>query len=655
MGSYGAPIFYTVKVSTEHPRHFHVLIEVRDVRVGHVDFAMPVWTPGSYTVLDFMGRVHSVASRDTAGRELALEKLDKSTWRVHTGGSSQKPGARKLEKGPGRTGLTGVTKEGSVGAALLGDTVGRRGKRGENGIILDYYVRAHDVSVDRSFVDNERATINGASVYMYVVGRKEEALQVRFVRPDSWPIETGLTRVGRRRDLYWASDYDELLDSPVFMGQFDVETFKVRDVEHRCVIVGHGNFDKDQLVRDTGRIVETTVDMFRDVPYSCYLFFMEMAPTYDGGLEHRNSTHMIFDRWGFEPRNEYVQALLLISHEFFHTWNVKRLQPAELGPFDYSREVHSPLLWFSEGFTSYYEALILRRAGCISTAEYLGELGRTIRRLMLTPGRSIMTLEQSSVDAWTKFYNPHPDSPNNSISYYNKGSIFGWILDLEIRRRTKNRSSLDDVLRSMYKTFHLDEQRGFTTEDVEDAAVAVGGRSIRHLFDKIVRSKVEVDYEEYLGYAGLTIATPRDLEKGARKSSRRSFPRSYLGIRVKTLGGKLYIQQVLSSGPCSEANVHPGDELIAFDYIRLDEARLASLLGLTRPGHEVELVLARGGVMKSARVRLVERPPIDLVLVPRSRTSSQQKALYESWLGESLDRLDQARPPVDFRLREKIF
>lgn len=602
-------IHYTVSMPREHARHFHVEIQADTRGLQALEFQMPVWTPGSYSVMDYAGKVHSIGARGDSGETLVVEKQDKTSWRVQT--------------------------------------------RGERGIRLQYLVRAFDISVDRSYVDGERATINGASLFMYVAGRKEEPVTATFQKPGRWRIYTGLKLLSRTHNQYFAEDYDELLDCPVMMGDFDVRTFKVRGIEHRIVIVGSGNYDVEELVLDTARLSEKTIEIFGDIPYGDYTFFMEMAPKNDGGLEHRNSTHMIFDRWGFKPRDEYVESLLLISHEFIHTWNVKRLKPAGLGPFDYSREVYSPLLWFSEGFTSYYEGLILRRAGCISAREYLDEVGRAIRRLQMTPGRKLMTLEESSLDTWTKFYHPHPDSPNMSISYYNKGALFGLALDLEIRQRTEGESSLDVLMRTLYRRFYQEDPRGFTFDDVLEVARELGGPSIPRLFESVVQSTREINWNRYLGHVGLeTENLPRsELEVRKKKLPR---PQAYLGLRVRNQGGNLFVNQVLSDGPCQLVPIHPEDELIALDGVRLDDQKLDKLMELVRPEAELKFVISRGGDLKEVLVKPFRRPPIDIAIQPRKKATTLQKCLYEGWVRDSWDSLSRTRKPVSFRPREKV-
>lgn len=293
-------IRYTV--SCLEPLTHHIGLEVR-VPVkgdGPVRLCFPVWAPGSYSVDDFAGRLHGMRITDDAGKPLRFDKPDKSTWEI-------RPGASRT-------------------------------------VVASYKVFALDVDVHRNYFDDTRCTINGTATYLYVDGRKDEPVEVEFVMPASWKrIDTGLTRTRNAR-VFTAPTYDDLADCPVFMGNHRAESFEVQGVKHTLAIVGPGNYDVPTLKMDTQRIVEEGIKLFGDIPYDHYVFLLEMTPEGYGGLEHKNSTHCIFPRWGFQPRKDYIVALGLISHEYFHTWNVKRLRPHGLGPFDYSKEVYTDLL-----------------------------------------------------------------------------------------------------------------------------------------------------------------------------------------------------------------------------------------------------------------------------------------------------------------------
>ena len=606
-----ARIRYEVSCLAPNTHYFDVTLTVERSAPGPVSFAMNAWTPGAYKIEGFAGRLHGVSFSDEKTRALEYVKTDKSTWEI----------------------------------AQAGKTVTVR-----------YQAFALDLGIHRSYLDDARAVINGCSLYMGVVGMEREAIEIAFRIPSDWKrIETGLTPVRGKAWTFRAATFDDLIDCPVFMGNPLVETFKVRGKPHHLVIDGPGNYDVAQLVEDTRKIVEATADVFGEIPYDHYSFLCEMTPDRFNGLEHKNSTHMIFPRWTFQPRKDYVIAISLIAHEFFHTWNVKRLRPKGLGPWDYSKETYTPLLWFAEGFTSYYDLLLLRRAGCISPREFLDEVGREIRRLQMTPGRLVHSLEESSRDAWIKLYLGHPDSPNTTISYYNKGSLFGMALDLSIRETTKGKHSLDDVMRLLYQRFYKDEDRGFEPADVEQAVKDVTGKRLTALFDLIVRGTAEVDWNKYLGLAGLEIASrqnppaPEKVRPGDVTTRK-----AYLGLKLST-GKPPVIANVLSDGPCAAAGFCANDELIAFDGQRVDDAKIEKLLALYGPGKKIVVTLARAGILQERTVVVAERPVFDFTIQPRARSSVAQQNVYKGWVRDAWKSLDTPPAGFDFRPSEKVY
>ena len=605
-----AKIRYTVSCLEPETHYLAMEVRVTVTGTGPVRLAMPVWAPGSYSVDDFAGRLHDMRITDESGRPLRAGKPDKCTW--------------EIEPGKSRT------------------------------VVANYKLFALDVDVHRNYLDDARCTINGTAAYVYVDGRKDEPVEVQFRMPRHWKrIDTGLTRT-RDKTVFTAPTYDDLADCPVFMGNHVAESFEVQGVQHTLAIVGPGNYDVTALTADTKRIVEEGIRLFGDIPYDHYTFLMEMSPEGYGGLEHKNSTHCIFPRWGFQPRKDYVVALGLISHEYFHTWNVKRLRPHGLGPFDYSKEVYTDLLWFAEGFTSYYDLLLTVRCGAISPREYLDEIGRELRRLWNHPGRAVMTLAESSHDTWVKLYRPTADSPNTTISYYNKGCLFGLALDLEIRRATKNKQSLDDVMRLLYREHYVKHDRGITCADVEAACAQVAGRSLAKLFDLIVRGTAEVDWNVYLAHAGLEVdnkARPKDPAK-LRHGDERA--RAYLGVRLKAEAGGTFVTQALHDGAIHAAGIAPGDELIAMDGIRCDEGKLEKWMSQSAPGRKVTFTTARSGALRTVECTLKERPLLDFSVQPKKSATALEKEICRDWARGAWHELDRPERGFDYRPREKI-
>ncbi len=287
-------------------------------------------------------------------------------------------------------------------------------------------------------------------------------------------------------NTFRAENFDILYDSPFEVSNFNQLDFTVRGVPHRIVIDGEGNYDPERMRRDVQKIVEAEVDMFGGIPYHDYTFILHLRANTGGGLEHLNSTALGFRRFDFSTEGGYRRFAALVAHEFFHLWNVKRIRPDALGPFDYTKENYTRLLWVAEGITDYYGNLMLRRADLISDRDYLEDLARRIQNFQSTPGRLQMSAEEASFNAWIKEYRPDENSVNSQISYYDKGELLGCLLDLEIRRRSNNAKSLDDVMRYLYHTFY-DKNRNYTPADFQKICESIAGASLENFFARYVR------------------------------------------------------------------------------------------------------------------------------------------------------------------------
>ena len=395
------------------------------------DLVMPVWTPGSYLVREFERHVQDFAAEDAGGRALQWSKLNKNTWRVTTGG------ARELR--------------------------------------ARYRVYANELTVRTNELNDRHAVWNNAALLMYPDGHLAAPSTLRVVPARDWKVATGLPSAGGERNTFRAENFDILYDSPFLVSDFRVLTFDAGGRPHRIVIDGAGNYDAAALERDIKKVVEATIKLMGDTPYRDYTFLVILnARGAGGGLEHLNSTMLLVNTFGFRPEAAYRGFLELVAHEYFHVWNVKLLRPDALGPFDYTGENYTRLLWVAEGLTSYYGDLLVRRAGLKSDKDYLEATARAIEALQNTPGRQKMSVEEASFDAWIKYYRPDENSVNSSISYYDKGALVGLLLDLEIRRRTNGARSLDDVMRYLYEE-HAKKNRNYTPEDFQRVSEAAAG------------------------------------------------------------------------------------------------------------------------------------------------------------------------------------
>ncbi|MFN2480625.1 MAG: M61 family metallopeptidase [Pyrinomonadaceae bacterium] len=578
-------ISYTVSMPEPHTHLLQVQMSVTGVSGAalppQLDLVMPVWTPGSYLVREFERHVQDFRAVTDVDHRRAWRKVNKNTWRVETSG------ARTLRVG--------------------------------------YAVYANEFSVRTNELNDRHAFWNNAPTLMYPDGFLGAPSTVRVEPHGDWKIATGLPAVSGERDTFRAENYDVLYDSPFLVSDFKVLPFEVRGVPHRVVIDGEGNYDAERLRRDVQKIVEAAVGVVGEIPYRDYTFLLMLHPTAGGGLEHLNSTALIFRRFNFRPDTEYRNLLTLVAHEFFHAWNVKRIRPDALGPFDYTGENYTRLLWVAEGVTSYYENLIARRAGLMTEKEYLDDLARSVRALQNTPGRLEVSLEESSFDAWIKYYRADENSINSTVSYYDKGAIVGLLLDLEIRRRSAGAKSLDDVMRHLYAEF-FKKQRNYTPEDFQRAAELMAGGSLEDFFGRFVRGREELDYTAALAGVGL------QLEAFAGDRARPAAERAYFGATLAQAADRLNVTNVLSGSPAYAQGLNAGDQIVAVDGARATLDFLNARLNDKKPGDEVRLAVFRTDELRNLTVKLGARPDNGLRVVPVKAPTPEQARLYEQWM-----------------------
>ncbi len=582
-------VVYTVAMPFPHSHLFHVRIDLQRDDTGDVLMSLPAWTPGSYMIREFARHVQEFQVTDGEGTPLPWRKISKDTWLVEAGAATQ--------------------------------------------VTVTYRVYAFELTVRTSHLDGTHGYFNGANLLMYVHGRMREPLTLHVDPPAGWQVTTGLTPLPSdparpTRASFQAADYDELIDCPVECGTHRLLTFTVDGIPHRLAIWGRGNEDEARLLADTQRIVEAQRAFFGSLPYRDYTFILHLTDGRGGGLEHRNSVSNMVDRWTFGTEQGYERYLSLTSHELFHAWNVKRLRPAPLGPFDYQRENYTRLLWLMEGATSYYDDLLLVRAGLMSEERYLTKLADKIVQLQSQPGRRLQSLEQSSFDAWIKLYRPDENSLNSSISYYLKGSLVCWIFDMAIRAQTGGERSFDDVMRYLYQRYPI-EGPGIPEDGAVLAALeAIGGDNgeLRSLYQRYVSGVDELDYAAALAVVGLE---PRWRYRSPRPDGQ---PPAWLGINLRKQGERTVVATVRSDGPAYEAGVYAGDELVAFDGWRVNEERLNQRLLERRPGETARLTLFRDDSLIEVAVTLGVAPYDMLSLVPVAAPTAAQTQARAAWL-----------------------
>ena len=543
-----APVHYRIETADPHARLFTVTLTVAHPQEQQ-ELSLPVWIPGSYLVREFSKNLQRLSAQQ--GRRVPLVQLDKHRWRATC--------------------------------------------RTDRPLVLTYEVCAYDSSVRTAWLDASRGFFNGTSVCLRVHGQEDapHALEVASTAATAhWSVATGLTPQSidkRGFGVYAASHYDELVDCPVEMGTFWSGQFTACGVAHRFVVAGAApSFDGKRLLADTQKICETAIRFWHGKgkpPIKNYLFMLNAVHDGYGGLEHRNSTALICGRRDLPRTGEarasdgYTTLLGLISHEYFHTWNVKRLRPAEFFRYDYSQENYTQLLWFFEGFTSYYDDLLLRRAGLIDDATYLKLLGKATNQVLQTPGRSVQTVAQASFDAWVKYYRQDENTPNATVSYYTKGSLVALCLDLTLRREGK--TTLDDVMRALWKRC---AGGPMTEADLRAELASLAGRSFDNELDQWVHSTAELPLAELLAAHGVALK-PEQPQLAQR-----------LGLRV-TENHSVQLKTVLRGGPAEKAGMAAGDEWLGLQVQgqgwRI--ARLEDVAFYAGAATQVTAVVARDG------------------------------------------------------------
>jgi predicted metalloprotease with PDZ domain len=585
----GTNISFTVSMSKPHT---HLLeVEMRISRglaawPREETVVMPVWTPGSYLIREFERHVQDFTARDGSGRVLEWTKINKNSWRIRTNGSSQ--------------------------------------------WVLTYRVYANELTVRTNELSSEHAFWNNAALLMYLEKSLMHPVTVHVNPAPGWKVATGLPAVPGEKNTFEAENFDLLYDSPFEVSNFKQIDFMVRGVPHRIVIDGEGNYDPALMKAEVQKIVETEVAMFGDIPYHDYTFLLHLRPSGGGGIEHLNSTSLGFRRFGFSDAAGYRRFGELVAHEFFHLWNVKRIRPDALGPFDYTKENHTRLLWVAEGITEYYGQLMMRRAGLISDEAYLAHVAAQIQDVQNTPGRKLMSAEEASFNAWIKEYRPDENSVNSQISYYDKGELLGMLLDLEIRRRSNNAKSLDDVMRILYTDF-FKQNRNYTPADFQRVCETAAGNSLEDFFARYVRGVDELPYNQVLAAAGLEIQqalAPIEQINNAGDIIRSA----YLGAELEDSGEFVSVKNVRAGSPAYEQGLNAKDLIIAIDGERANTKRFLALLSAKRPSDMVRLTLFRNDDVRTLDIKLGGRIAADYEIVALPHVSEQQRRIYNSWL-----------------------
>ncbi|MEE9321202.1 MAG: PDZ domain-containing protein [Granulosicoccus sp.] len=587
-------------------------------------FSLPNWIPGSYMVRDFSRNIVEITA-ESNGAFVPLEKLDKSSWAAPEG-------------------LTQLS--------------------------LHYIVYAWELSVRAAHFDRNHAFFNGSSVFLCVDGQSDESVSVDLKCPKHdkgkhWQVATALPARAIDKNgfgLYQARNYDELIDHPVEMSNFERVEFSACGIPHELVLTGACHFDRERLAADLTRICEHHIRFFgKPAPVDRYVFLVMVVGSGYGGLEHRASTALLISRDNLPVSGEqaiddkYLDFLGLCSHEYFHTWNVKRIKPARFVPYELNAESYTRLLWFFEGITSYYDDLALVRSGLIDTDCYLGLLAKTLTRVQRGAGRRLQSVTDSSYDAWHKFYKQDENAPNAIVSYYAKGALIAMCLDVEIRRATGGMKTLDTLMRQLWQHW-LDSEEGLAEDEPELLASKIAGVELKDFFSRALYSTEELPLEEALAYLGVELnwrqrkssndsgtAIPKKAEPvqesttGQAKNNDSEQDQSdikvdemegvpWLGAILKEQNGCVKVVQVMSGSPAQDAGLAGGDTLVALECQSVSVEGVERLLRRYADEGTITVHYFRLGELLETSLP-IRSPALDTATLTRTDEKS-----IESWL-----------------------
>jgi predicted metalloprotease with PDZ domain len=581
---------------------FEVSVTVADPDPDGQLFELPAWIPGSYLIRDYARHVVGMRA-EAKDRQVELTKLDKSRWRA----------------APARGALT---------------------------VVAEIY--AHDDSVRGAHFDTTHAYFNGTCVFLCVVGQEDRECEIEILAPEppagsDWRVATSMRRAGAEPygfGRYAAANYAELIDHPVEIAPLTVGEFDVRGIPHAIAVRGRFRGDMQQLCDDLRRVCEQQMALL-GAPQDLdrYLFLLNAPASGYGGLEHRWSSSLVSARDSLQRQADeigegYRTFLGLVSHEYFHLWNVKRMKPAAFTPYDLSRESHTTLLWVFEGVTSYYDDLALVRSGLITPESYLEVLGQTITRVLRGAGRLRQSIGESSFDAWTKFYKQDANAGNAIVSYYAKGALAALALDLTLRRDSGGGKCLDDVMRACWSRWG-ESGEGMPEDGFEAVSAEVSGLDLQGFFDEAVRGTADLPLAELLASHGveyhLRPMTGR-ADKGGKPADKAQATAPWLGARLDEKGGKPVFVAVHSGGPAELAGVAPGDVAVALDGLAFDVANSDARLRNYAAGACLELVVFRGDELVTTRVTLADAPADTCYLTLATDGDEPTLARRKAWL-----------------------
>ncbi len=586
--AFSLEIKYTISLKDPISHYFHVQIAINGIQEESLDFQMPAWSPGRYEIQNFAKNVRDFQAKSEE-QPLSFQKIDKQTWRVQTNHN--------------------------------------------DGVTVSYQVYANTLSGDYSQLNGQHAFVDGASVYMYLVGYKSNPVRLSIQYPQHWFILSSAGELGQSEFEF--PHYDRMIDELAQLGEFHLERFRIENTEYRVCIVNNGvKKHIPTFVDNIRKLQQTAVSMLGPLDTDTITFFFHFLPDSrtTAGMEHLNCFQITRNHDLSEYNTQMDWTYWIAAHELIHAWNVKRLRPQNLGPFDYTQEVYTKLLWFAEGCTSYLADLLMLRSGLWTQEKFFERLSENIKQFRSTPGRHERSAEQASFDTWLVDHSPNADWNNVWINYYLKGQLIGYCMDIEIRHRTKNKNSFEDFFRLFYERMYLESEadsyyiqgRAYTTNDILQALEDTTGTSWNHFYKNMIATPGDIPFEFYLDLAGLNLI-PKEGD----------IPVPYTGMHLKSApGGYPQIDWIADRSPSAYAGLDHFDILIAFNDERVLMRDFEDVLHRhTQDENIVEMTLLRDD--RLLRVPLEINPKwmeVEYKIEPAGKTTLLSKRIREDWL-----------------------
>ena len=527
-------LHYQVAMPEPASHLFEVTLTVQNWQAPSLNLKLPVWTPGSYLVREYAKQLQDLSVEDGNGSPLPWQKQRKNHWQVQTSDTAE--------------------------------------------VTVRYRLFAHELTVRTNHLDITHGYFNPGATLMYVAGWEHTPITLTVTPPDpSWRVTTPLTPMSDSSHTFIATDFDTLVDSPVEIGTHALYSFEVLGKTHQWAIWGQGNFNSEQLIADTQKLIQVETNIFGELPYDRYLFLLHLTEKGYGGLEHKQGCSLQYSRFGFRDPDKYNRFISLVAHEFFHLWNVKRIRPKALETFDYDQENYTDCLWFCEGITSFYDLIIPVRAGIYDAQYYLKQVSEAITRLLTTPGRQVQSLSESSFDTWIKLYRPDTNSKNAQVSYYLKGELVALVLDLLIRQHHQNQRSLDDVMRQMWQQFGRSET-GYTHTQLKAVIESVAGMDLTDFWQQYIHGTTELPFDTALRPFGLQLQA---------EVPEQTPP--HVGVTFQPHPSTAVVKFVASGSSAQQAGIVPGDELLAIAGFRIRPDQWEQRLRDYQPGDAIAI------------------------------------------------------------------